>query len=152
MSMPRARRGYASTAVLVRFVACLLPIRCRFVLSMRQSQIPIVRFNVLPFIGLQVPSTTNCQVSPSIVNDSDQLSIQPAEPVHHCNQVQESLCHPDIGDIRAPYLVDALHRGSSQQVGVDPQEPSVRQSLLLVSTRSLRRSGPLKVMKFPVTA
>src|SRR3954453_7716711 len=73
MSMPCARRGYASTAVLVRFVACLLPIRCRFVLSMCQSQIPIVRFNVLPFIGLQVPSTTNCQVSPSIVNDSDQL-------------------------------------------------------------------------------
>src|SRR5947209_6384185 len=45
---------------------------------------------------------------------------EPAEPVHHCNQVQESLCHPNIGDISAPYLVDALHRGSSQQVGVDP--------------------------------
>src|SRR3954463_12670709 len=77
---------------------------------------------------------------------------QPAEPVHHCNQVQASLCHPDIGDIRAPYLVNALHRGSSQQVGVDPQEPIRPSSLLLVSTRSLRRSGPLKVMKFPVTA
>src|SRR3954465_12718975 len=67
--------GYASTAVLVRFVACLLPIRCRLFLPLRPCQIPIVRFNVLPFIGLQVPSTTNCQVSPSIVNDSDQLSI-----------------------------------------------------------------------------
>src|SRR4051812_22147668 len=87
-----------------QFWSASLPVCCRFVLSMRQSQIPIVRFNVLPFIGLQVPSTTNCQVSPSIVNDSDQLSI------NRLNQSITATRYRNPCAIRVRSVVDSFGR------------------------------------------
>src|SRR4051812_16682751 len=103
--------GYASTAVLVRFVACLLPIRCLFVaysLPVCPLHAPIAN----PYSPIQCASIHRTsgpiydQLSGIAIHRQRQRPAQhePAEPVHHCNQVQESLCHPDIGDIRAPVL------------------------------------------------
>jgi beta-xylosidase len=48
-----------------------------------------------------------------------QSTAQADLAVHHRDQVQETLRHPDVRDIRAPHLVDALYRGVSQQIRVD---------------------------------
>src|SRR6266478_4951088 len=42
-----------------------------------------------------------------------------AHPVHDHRQVEEALGHRDVGDVRAPDLIDPLDRDPAEQVGVD---------------------------------
>ena len=42
----------------------------------------------------------------------------PARPVHHRHQVKEPTLHRNVGDVRAPRLIRALDRNSSQQIGI----------------------------------
>src|SRR5215475_8545895 len=42
-----------------------------------------------------------------------------AEPIHHSHQIDESLGHRDISDIRAPHLIRPFNRHSPQQVRID---------------------------------
>ena len=42
-----------------------------------------------------------------------------ADPVHDHHQVEEAPGHRDVGDVRAPHLIDPLDRDPAEQVGVD---------------------------------
>src|SRR6266478_2844267 len=53
-------------------------------------------------------------------------------PVHDRDQIQETLGHRDIGDVRAPNLVDPFDRQPTEQIGID-----------LVRGRWLARVRPL---------
>ena len=45
---------------------------------------------------------------------------EPRRPVHHRHQIQEASAHRDVGDVRAPDLVRALHGDAAQQIRVHP--------------------------------
>ena len=40
-------------------------------------------------------------------------------PVHDCNQVHESPCHGDVGDISRPDLIGLVNGHSPQQIGIN---------------------------------
>jgi hypothetical protein len=42
-----------------------------------------------------------------------------AHPVHDDHQVEEALGHRDVGDVRAPHLIDSLDRDPAKEVPVD---------------------------------
>ena len=42
-----------------------------------------------------------------------------AHPVHDDHQVEEPLGHRDVGDVRAPHLIDPLDRDPAEEVRVD---------------------------------
>ena len=54
-----------------------------------------------------------------MLNDSPPTQHEPAEPVHDCDQVQEAVRHRNVGDVRAPDLIDAINHDSLQQIGID---------------------------------
>ena len=42
-----------------------------------------------------------------------------AYPIHNDHQIEEAFGHRDVGDVRAPDLIDPLDREPAKQVGVD---------------------------------
>jgi hypothetical protein len=41
----------------------------------------------------------------------------PAEPIHHCGEIDKAASHRNIRDIHRPHLVGPLDRHTAQQVG-----------------------------------
>src|SRR5712675_15310 len=61
-------------------------------------------------------------------------------PVHDRDQIHEPLGHRDIGDVRAPNLVDPIDRQPTEQIGID-----------LVRGCRLARVRPLKTATSPIS-
>src|SRR5207248_7849025 len=95
-----------------------------------RSRVPVksLLVNWLPWSVLKISgrpywqsasSSASTQNSAPSVFDNRHASTARLYPVHDHHQVEEALGHRDVGDVRAPDLIDPLDRDPAEQVGVD---------------------------------
>src|SRR5271165_3956885 len=109
------------------------PWRCR--VPVKSSLVNWLPWSVLNISGRPYRQSASSRAStqnsaPSVFDSPRQHGT--AHPVHDHHQVEEALGHRDVGDVRAPDLIDPLDRDPAEQVGVD-----------LVGYRRLARVRPL---------
>src|SRR5437660_902326 len=101
----------------------LIVIAWRFRVPVKSSLVNWLPWSVLKISGR--PYRASASSSASTQNSAPRVFRQPprqhraAYPVHDHHQVEEALGHRDVGDVRAPDLIDPLDRNPTEQVGVD---------------------------------
>ena len=96
---------------------------CRFGVPVKSSLVNWLPWSVLKISGrpyrASASSSASTQKSAASVLDRRHAKHRAAHPVHDDHQIEEALGHRDVGDVRAPDLIDPLDRQPAEEVRID---------------------------------